>query len=233
MKIRHLINRLIAQSGYQIAKETSESSSYYDYALHVYKNENGVFDYERYRKIQQEGNLRKIQETWATEENIQFLADYIRAEIGTPTFGICHGTRRGEEQTWFRKRLSCEVIGTEISDTASDFPHTVHWDFHEENPEWSNRADFVYSNSLDHSYDPKTCLNVWIKSLKIGGLCILEHDHHEHSPNAQNELDPFGVDIVVMAYLIAVWGKDQFFLKELIDAPYGNMRRFLIIQRRK
>ena len=233
MKIRHMFNRLIAGSGYQIAKKTSGSGSYYDYALHVYKNEDGNFDYSRYRKIQQKGNLQKIQQTWATEENIQFLADYIRAEIGTPTFGICHGTRRGEEQAWFRKCLSCEVIGTEISDTAKDFPHTVQWDFHAENPEWSSRADFVYSNSLDHSYDPETCLNTWIKSLRIGGLCILEHDHHYHSPKAQNELDPFGVDIVVMAYLIAVWGKDRFFLKELIDAPQGNMRRFLIIQRRK
>ena len=85
--------------------------------------------------------MRKIQETWATEENIQFLADYIRAEIGTPTFGICHGTRRGEEQTWFRKCLSCEVIGTEISDTAMIFPYCT-MDFHERIPEWSNRADF-------------------------------------------------------------------------------------------
>ncbi len=231
MKIRKILNKFLAGRGYRITKTGPGFDSLY--ALHDYKDETEAFDYARYRKIQQEGNLRKIQQTWAMEENIEFLAGYIQGEIGKPEFGICHGTRRGEEQAWFREYLGCEVIGTEISDSAKDFPHTVQWDFHEENPEWLNRADFVYSNSLDHSYDPEGCLSTWINSLRVGGLCILEHDHRDHSPNAQNELDPFGVDIVVMPYLIAAWGKDRFFLKELIDAPHGTGRRFLIIQRRK
>ncbi len=231
MKIRNMINKLLAGSGYKIAKAGPGFDS--PYALYAYTDENGAFDYAEYRKIQQEGNLRKIQQTWAMEENVEFLAGYIQGEIGAPTFGICHGTRRGEEQAWFRKYLGCEVIGTEISDSAKDFPHTVQWDFHEENPEWLNRADFVYSNSLDHSYDPQTCLNTWIDSLRVGGLCILEHDNFHHSARTQNELDPFGVDIVAMPYLIAAWGKDRFFLKELIDAPHGDTRRFLIIERRK
>ena len=235
MRIRRMINKLLAGIGYKIAKMgPGFDSPYALYALYSYTDESGAFDYAEYRKIQQEGNLRKIHRTWATEENVEFLAGYIQDEIGAPTFGICHGTRRGEEQAWFRKYLGCEVIGTEISDSAKDFPHTVQWDFHEENPEWLNRADFVYSNSLDHSYDPEGCLNTWINSLRVGGLCILEHDHRDHSPHTQNERDSFGVDIVVMPYLIAVWGKNRFFLKELIDAPHGgSTRRFLIIERRK
>ena len=78
--------------------------------------------------------------------------------IDTVEFGICHGTRRGKEQEWFRKYLGCGVIGTEISDTVEQFPHTIEWDFHETKAEWINSADFIYSNSLDHSYDPKKCL---------------------------------------------------------------------------
>ncbi|MBK6621188.1 MAG: hypothetical protein IPG32_10020 [Saprospirales bacterium] len=51
--------------------------------------------------------------------------------------------------------MNCEVIGTEISDSASKFSHTIEWDFHEVKPEWIGRADFIYSNSFDHSYDPE------------------------------------------------------------------------------
>lgn len=164
MRIRHMINKLLAGSGYKIAKAVSGSDSYRDYALHAYMDEDGAFDYARYLKIQKAANHRKIEKTWAIQENVEFLARYIQNENGPPAFGICHGTRRGNEQTWFREYLDCEVIGTEISDTAKDFPYTVQWDFHDENPEWLNRADFVYSNSFDHSYDPEGCLNTWVNS---------------------------------------------------------------------
>jgi hypothetical protein len=43
-----------------------------------------------------------------------------------------------------------------------------------ENPDWLAKVDFIYSNSFDHSYDPEKCLNTWIDSLRIGGLCILD-----------------------------------------------------------
>ena len=231
MNIRKMINKLMSNHGYRIVKTGPGFDSLY--ALHAYKDETGAFDYARYREVQQEANRRKIERTWAVEENVAFLARYIQGEIGAPAFGICHGTRRGNEQAWFRKHLDCEVIGTEISDSAGDFPHTVQWDFHDENPEWLNRADFVYSNSFDHSYDPEKCLNAWVGSLRVGGLCVLEHGEHEHGPRGQNESDPFGAGVAAMAYLIALWGEDRFFLKELIDAPHGDGRRFLVIQRRK
>ena len=120
--------------------------------LYKYLNGDGSFDYERYRRVQIEGNHRKLGNIWVAEENIAYLADYLRPK--NPRFGICHGTRRGKEQEWFRKYLQCEVIGTEISDTALQFPDTIQWDFHEVKPEWIGAVDFIYSNSFDHSYDP-------------------------------------------------------------------------------
>ena len=47
-------------------------------------------------------------------------------------------------------------------------------------PEWKNKFDFVYSNSLDHSYDPGLALEVWASCLKLGGILYLEHtdDHN-------------------------------------------------------
>jgi hypothetical protein len=100
--------------------------------LFEYRKGDGSFDYERYRNVQREGNLKKLDQTWVIEGNIKFLAKYLQTELGSIKFGICHGTRRGNEQKWFRAALQCDVIGTEISDSATQFAHTVQWDFQRE-----------------------------------------------------------------------------------------------------
>ncbi|MEJ0015745.1 MAG: hypothetical protein WDN25_04115 [Acetobacteraceae bacterium] len=46
------------------------------------------------------------------------------------------------------------MLGTEISDTATQSSTTIQWDFHEVKPEWLNSVDFIYSVSWDHRYDP-------------------------------------------------------------------------------
>ena len=206
------------------------------YRLHTYTDRHARFDYSRYREAQQEANKNKLHWTWVVEDNIEFLADYIRRHIAHPRFGICHGTRRGKEQEWFGKYLHCDVIGTEISESATDFPNTVRWDFHDENPAWLNKADFIYSNSFDHTHSPEACLNTWIKSLRVGGYCILEHSDRS-GPEYVNKYDPFGADITLMPWLLATWGRESFFLKELVKAPYNNQHTnniwFFIIERRQ
>jgi len=91
------------------------------FVLYKYLKDDGSFDYEGYRHAQTEGNKLKLNYVWARQENIAFLSEYLRKTIGQPSFGICHGTRRGMEQEWFRSYLDCEVIGTEISETAEQF----------------------------------------------------------------------------------------------------------------
>lgn len=186
------------------------------FTLHRYLKADGSFDYEQYRRVQIDGNHRKISNIWVVEENIAFLADYLRS--GLPKFGICHGTRRGREQEWFRKYLQCDVIGTEISDTAQQFPHTIQWDFHEVKPEWIGAVDFIYSNSFDHSYDPEKCLNAWMSCLRPGGVCILEHSNM-HDTMGATELDPFGASINLMPYLIVSWSNGKFAVRRILDAP--------------
>jgi hypothetical protein len=107
----------------------------------------GLFKYRQYRKVQIAGNKRKIQHQWIDEGSIRWIAERLLSFEQKPKFGICHGTRRGNEQAWFTKYLGCPVIGTDISDTASDFPNTIQWDFHDVKPEWIDACDFVYSNS--------------------------------------------------------------------------------------
>ena len=232
--LKTIIKGLFARSGYEIRKIPVNRDERHGYVLYKYLKKDGSFDYDKYRQTQIEGNKRKIENVWVLEENIAFLSDYIRNVIGIPQFGICHGTRRGKEQEWFRKYLGCEVIGTEISDTAEQFPYTIQWDFHETKPEWLDATDFIYSNSIDHSYDPEKCLNAWMSCVKKGGLCIFEHSSG-HGPTGASELDPFGAVIVQMPYLITIWGKGRYGIRELIKAPRKNelleYLYFIVIQK--
>lgn len=184
--------------------------------LYEYRKADGSFDYDRYRQVQVEANKKKLHKVWVQEDNIRFLSDYIKANVSRPSFGLCHGTRRGKEQEWFGKYLGCDVLGTEISDTAAQFPSTIQWDFHEVKPEWINAVDFIYSNSFDHSYDPDKCLNAWMSCLKEDGVCILEHTSgHEEA----TEMDPFGARLSQMPALIKRWGRGQFAVHQIIDGP--------------
>jgi hypothetical protein len=230
--LQRILSAILSPFGYAAIPQKDARKSLF--VLHSYKNADGSFDYARYRKVQEAGNVRKIEGVWVLEENIAFLANYLKQTIGPPKFGICHGTRRGMEQQWFRKYLGCEVIGTEISKTATEFPHTIQWDFHEVKPEWIGAVDFIYSNSFDHSYDPEKCLNTWMSCVRLGGVCILEHSG-AHEPSGADELDPFGADIVLMPYLIATWAKGKFVVRELLSAPAKNDSvkwvRFIVIQK--
>jgi hypothetical protein len=160
-------------------------------------------DYETYRKVQILGNKSKL--TWQAvpERHVQALAGWLEATLGPVRFGLCHGTRRGAEQAWFRQHLTGEpeVIGTEISDTATQFPHTVQWDFHDVNPDWEQRADFVYSNSWDHAFAPRRAFEAWFGSLRPGGVMLLDHSR-DQVPEAANELDPFGISFDGLTELV-------------------------------
>lgn len=227
-----VVEKMFAKLGYVPKLRDDKPGA--SFSLYSYKKADGSFDYEHYRKIQEEGNIRKIESVWVREGNIEFLANYLKRNLGAMKLGICHGTRRGKEQEWFRKCLGVEVIGTEISSTATTFPNTIQWDFHEVKPEWLNAVDFIYSNSFDHSFDPEKCLNAWMICIRPGGLCILEHTSG-HEASGANELDPFGADLVLMPYLIATWSKGKFAVREILDAPShrSNVKyvRFIVIQK--
>ena len=154
----------------------------------------GAFDLDLYRKLQTEANKMKIENQWVPEEHIEILANYMLAAGKKPRKGICHGTRRGNEQAWFRKYLptGADVIGTEISDTATDFPHTIQWDFHDVDPAWVGKMGFVYSNSWDHAHDPETAFAGWARCLSQGGFLMLDHGWN-YQPDRVSAMDPFGI----------------------------------------
>lgn len=150
--------------------------------------------YEDYRRTQIEINESKLRHVWADRSELEQVASYVRRCIPKATFGICHGARNGFEVTVLRELLAVEVIGTDISPTASHFPHLVQWDFHEPNPEWSHSVDFVYSNSWDHSYDFDRCITTWMKSLRPAGRCFLQWTRL-HSDEGVHGADCFGLSL--------------------------------------
>jgi hypothetical protein len=154
----------------------------------------GKFDYELYKQIQTMGNKFKLDKQWVGEDHIKILADYINDSPLKPKTGLCHGTRQGFEQKWFREHLKgkVNVIGTEISDTATQFEHTIQWDFHDIKPAWERNTGFVYSNSWDHSFDPARAFKAWAKCLVSGGFMMLDHGIG-YEPGKVNPLDPFGI----------------------------------------
>jgi hypothetical protein len=216
--IRRVAKKIGKLFGIQFINSRTNMMASRGYILYEFLRPDGSFDYENYLQIQQEGNKSKIENVWVIEENIAFLSNFIKNHISSPKFGICHGTRRGKEQEWFRKYLGCEVIGTEISETAESFPNTIQWDFHETKPEWIEAVDFIYSNSFDHSYDPEKCLNAWMSCIRKGGVCIIEHSS-SHGPAGATKLDPFGAGIIQMPYLITIWGKGKYGVRQLLQAP--------------
>lgn len=214
MTSANIIKRIFALFGQESNRAHELGSAIW--SLHKYVDELGRFDYEKYRSAQIAANKRKLDRVWVQRENIVFLADYIQKHLSRVDFGLCHGTRRGLEQKWFKELLGCEVIGTEISDTANMFPDTIQWDFHDVKDEWKSRVDFIYSNSLDHSYDPEKCLSAWTSCLTKDGMLILEHSTDDVEAR---ESDPFGAQLCILPYLVLLWSNGSYSVRELLPAP--------------
>jgi hypothetical protein len=187
------VNRLLSKLGWKLQRD------YPDYILYDYAS------YDEYREEQVRANKFKIERVWAESQVLDLVIQRIQNTNGnSDLFGICHGSRNGFEQEYFRSSLGGEIIGTDISDTAVQFPNSIIHDFHNTKDEWISRADFVYSNSLDQSWNPKAAISVWIEQLKIGGVLFVELSHF-HSPFFASKMDPFGVKPEYFAYLLTQW----------------------------
>lgn len=177
-----------------------KSKAFVDYYLHEYRS------YEDYRAVQIYHNYRKLNRVWADAATLDLLAGRLRGLLGDgPLRGLCHGSRNGFEQNHLNDaHPGFEVIGTDISPSARDFPNSVEWDFHAVNPAWEGQFDFVYSNSLDQSWQPRVALEAWLGQVRPGGVVVIEHSD-EQSPLAAGEMDPFGVRPLAVPYVLADW----------------------------
>lgn len=170
---------------------------------------------------------------WVNEEDIQFLADYMKKMKlpFTNKFGLNHGTRCGFEQKWFMEALpDVKVLGTELSPEAKDFPNTIVWDFHEVKPEWEGKVDFVYSNALDHSYNPEYAVQQWMKEVSRNGVLVIEHTDGHTKKGLKGKIDIYGGTLQEFEELITHAG--NYTIHKVLESPTRKSihARFIIAQ---
>lgn len=148
-------------------------------------------DYNHYRRSQIDANKRKYDWVWVHKKSIQDLKENITAKKI-----LCHGVRNGAELKYFNEVFSPDhIVGTDISPTVNiikDEFEVYEIDFHEE-LKYKEYFDLVYSNCLDHSYDPKKALKVWSDQLVVGGHLVVEIMLGIN--NQSNETDPCEIDV--------------------------------------
>lgn len=215
--MRQALNSVARLFGYQIIK-THHAEFIYQ---HDYKG-----GYKEYRKAQIEANRRKLDHVWADPQTLSAIADDLEhRQLGRS--GICHGARNGFEVEWFRDRLGSDIIGTDIAETARQFPHLEVWDFHQARDDWNERFDFVYTNSLDQAMEPARALKTWAKQIVPHGRIYIEHTM-AHSPLHANETDPFGAHPLVMPYLLFQWGRGDYELADIIEIESKENNEFRV-----
>ena len=204
-RIKDLINKTLIKFGYRISKINTTDKLF---KIHKYKN------YDEYKKTQIFFNKQKINKVWADEDTLKIISNFLKENIKSEKIkGLCHGSRNGFEQKCFINEIpNAEVIGTDISETANDYDNSIVHDFHDEKKDWIENFDFVYSNSLDQSYDPEKALNTWINQVKKNRYVIIEHSD-QHGVISSGKMDPFGVEANFFPYLLTEWFGHKISLK--------------------
>ncbi len=206
--IEALLRRVATRYGLAVVKRGDEPLVY----IHDYAG-----GYDEYRSVQTAANKRKLSHVWADAVTLGAVAaDLGRRFPAGVRSGICHGARNGFEVAWFREALDADVIGTDISETATQFADMVVWDFHDANPDWSGRFDFVYTNSLDQAVAPQRALAAWAAQLVPAGRIYIEHTA-SHGVDGAGEMDPFGAHPMVMPYLFFKWGRGTYALDDILE----------------
>ncbi len=153
-------------------------------------------DYDTYIKQQKETTDFKYNKiVYVRSAVIKEIVGYASNEVKNV---LCHGTRSGEEQRMFSEILpDAEIIGTEICDKAQYAPMTKVWDFNKPKEEWLGKFDIVYSNSLDHSIDPKSTLEVWGNQVSDKGFLAIEWSDYQNMKGVsiQDPLNATGNEI--------------------------------------
>lgn len=128
--------------------------------------------YEEYVEAQTVCNKAKVGWVYANQSTIETISK----DKKEAKFIICHGTRNGAEQKFFKEYFpDAYIIGTEISDNAWQFQMTVRHDFSIQKEEWVGKADIVYSNSFDHTNDPQKTILTWKDQLNTTGKIYMEY----------------------------------------------------------
>lgn len=209
-------------------------------------------DYARYEEVQIEANIRKIQsgtdlEHWKAIRLKTVVDDIVKHfPVGQETLrGICMGARNGTEVRAFRELLdplttqspekpycrAVEIVGTDISPTASDFDLVQH-DFNYPIPHELGKFDFVFSTSLDQTQTPVQALQAWMSALAPGGRIYLEFTP-EHGKQAKSELDPFSCEPEFFPFVILKWFHGKIAVVEILQTDSSHDRKGVFVLKQR
>ena len=153
-------------------------------------------NYKEYLAIQKKFNSLKNTNIFESEETLLKLSKFINKhfiDLNTNINGVCHGVRTGFENTFLEENIkNSSILGTDLRfdiDISNNDKMIIH-DFNLPKSEWNNKFNFVYTNSLDHAYDPKKTISIWLSSLKKNGIIIICFTH-AHTPASRGEPEFF------------------------------------------
>jgi hypothetical protein len=176
-----------------------------------------TFDtYDEYKRVQVEANKLKYDDVFAEDPELGRLAEHFRSRHSAAGVGLCHGVRNGYEVRKLRALLpGLDIIGTDISETAQHVPNCIVWDMHDLKPEWVGAIHLIYSNSWDHTYDPRLLFKAWSESLAPDGRLYLSYTplHSEKGVSAQSKVDVFGCSLTELVDL----AKETLDVEEILD----------------
>ena len=104
-------------------------------------------------------------------------------------------------------------MGTDISPSAAMFENMVVHDFHNPLPDNIGEVNFIYSNSLDQSNDPKKALSSWVDSLLPEGVIYLEFSR-SHGKQSFSLLDPFSCETEIFPFVFLKWMDGKAFIEK-------------------
>lgn len=203
-----------------------------------HREKDGKLNYQSYVDAQTKANVEKIENKGPDEHRIKQISKYIKKNLPNYKFGICHGTRRGDEQKYFKKYLKIDVIGTEISHTAVKFPDTIQWDFHDIKDEWLAGVCFIFSNSLDHSYDPIFCLNQWMRCIRPGGKIFVQREKNELTEKRVQarqypDADIFHSTEENFSKIVDAAGEGEWVIKKPGKLRFNVNKRIVVLERKE
>lgn len=115
------------------------------------------------------------------------LADVQRyhAHLGPVLPVCCLGVRNGQELDRFRAVWVPwgQVLGVEINPDCQR-PDVRVSSFDDLPAQWMGQFGLVFSNSLDHSQDPRVTVRIWQGLLRVGGTLILAVNGHAEPTEA-------------------------------------------------
>eukprot|EP00928_Gymnodinium_smaydae_P091716 TRINITY_DN75444_c0_g1_i1.p1 TRINITY_DN75444_c0_g1~~TRINITY_DN75444_c0_g1_i1.p1 ORF type:complete len:359 (+),score=42.80 TRINITY_DN75444_c0_g1_i1:30-1106(+) len=168
------------------------------------------FSYADYKEAQWRKTAKDIDMRFTSERVLEVVARYInhhfRSGLNQSVVrGLCHGAKTGTEVRSLRRFLrdghaqqeDTEVLGTDISPEAAAASQgdVIERDFHLVDASWSSAWDFIYSNTLDHAYDPVAALMIWRWCLRSSEGLLILHRSSFHTTMHVDAVDVYGASV--------------------------------------